>query len=49
MYHSIHLTIKKQKKTGWKGILSYIVSSRVAFEKSTKFLSPLVIKILGLA
>jgi hypothetical protein len=41
--------MKKQKKMGGKRILSYIGSSRVAFEQSTKLLSPLVIKILGLA
>jgi hypothetical protein len=28
--------MKKQKKTGGKGVLSYIGSSRVAFEQSTK-------------
>jgi hypothetical protein len=41
--------MKKQKKTGGKGVLSYIGSSRVAFEQITIFFSPLVIIILGLA
>jgi hypothetical protein len=41
--------MKKQKETGGKGILSYIGSSRVAFEQSANFFSPLFIKILGLA
>jgi hypothetical protein len=41
--------MKKQKKMGGEGILSYIGSSRLAFEQSTKILSPLVIKISGLS
>jgi hypothetical protein len=41
--------MKQQKKMGGERILSYIGSNHVAFEQSTKFLSPLVIKILGLA
>jgi hypothetical protein len=41
--------MKKQKKTGGERILSYIGSGRVVFENSIKLLSPLVIKILGLA
>jgi hypothetical protein len=41
--------MKKQKKMGKKGVLSYIDSSRVSFEQITKLLSPFVIIILGLA
>jgi hypothetical protein len=41
--------MKKQKRQGGKGVLSYIGSSRVTFEQSTKLLSPFVIIILGLA
>jgi hypothetical protein len=40
--------MKKKQNTGGKGVLSSIGIIRVAFEQSTKLLSPFVIIILGL-
>ena len=37
LYHSIYLSMKKQKVTGGKRVLPHVGSSHVTFEQSTKF------------
>jgi hypothetical protein len=37
LYHNVHLSMKKQKNTGGKRILSHVGNSRVAFEQRKNF------------